>query len=169
MAPARILLLFDPNAQPQSWNERMARGEYAVLLSGAQPEPGGDVHDLASGRQPACVVFSSLTEAEEYCARCIAMDPTQRCRIYDHEGLGHAPLRELRGSAYKGDSEISARFRRWCGSILFFGGIGLFAMDWLSGFSMSWPGMLGARMLPAGLVLLIIEAVIVIEARRQAR
>jgi hypothetical protein len=170
MAPARILLLFDPNAQPQSWNERMARGEYAVLLSGAQPEPGGAVDDLASGRQPACVVFSSLAEAEEYCARCITADPTQRCRIYDHEGLGHAPVGELRGEGYKGDSEISARFRRWCGSILFFGGIGLFAMDWLSGFSMSWPGMLGARMLPAGLVLLIIEAVIVIEARRrQAR
>lgn len=169
MAPARILLLFDLNAQPQSWNERMAPGEYAVLFSGAQPVVSGDIEDLAAGREPACVVFTSLAGAEEYCARCIETDPTQRCRIYDHEGLAHAPVRELRGAKYKGESEISARFRRWCGSILFFGGVGLFAMDWLSGFSMSWPGMLGTRMFPVGLVLLVIEAVVVIEARRARR
>ena len=45
-------------------------------------------------------------------------------------------------------------------------GLGLFAMDWISGFRMSWPGMLGSKMFPAGLVLLVIELVIVLEARR---
>lgn len=29
----RTILLFDPLAQPQSWNERMLPGEYAVLYS----------------------------------------------------------------------------------------------------------------------------------------
>jgi len=169
MAPARILLLFDPNAQPQSWNERMVPGEYAVLFSRAQPLPSSQIEYLASGEEPACAVFSSLVEAEEYSARCIERDPTQRCRIYDHDGLGKAPVRELRGAEFKGEPEISARFRRWCGSILFFGGIGLFAMDWLSGFSMNWPGMLGSRMFPVGLVLLVIEAVVLIEARRARR
>jgi hypothetical protein len=165
----RTLLLFDPNATPQSWNERMSPGEYAVLFSGPQPLPEGDPEDLMSGREPACVIFTSLAEAEQFAAHSVERDSTIRCRVYDHEGLAHAPVRELRGGAYKGESEITARFRRWCGSILFFGGIGLFAMDWVSGFRMSWPGMLGSRMFPAGLVLLVIELVIVIEARRVKR
>src|SRR5579871_6187207 len=31
MSEPRVLLLFDPEARPQNWNERMSPGEYAVL------------------------------------------------------------------------------------------------------------------------------------------
>ena len=93
--------------------------------------------------------------------------PTLRCRIYNHEGLGREPVREIRGAEYKGESEISARFRRWAGSVLFFGGLGLTILDWSTDFDLGWPAMIGTRMLPVGLILLVIELALVIEARRK--
>jgi hypothetical protein len=167
MAQSRTLLLFDPNAQPQCWNERMTSAEYAVLYSG-QPipshHPGG-----TPATAPTCTVFSSLAEAEEHAAQQVALIPSLRCRIYDHQGLAVQPIREIRGNQYKGDSEISARFRRWAGSILFFGGLALVVVDWSSDFSLSWPATIGVRMFPVGLVLLVTELVIVITARRAHR
>ena len=154
MAQSRTLLLFDPNAQPQSWNERMTPSEYAVLSS-------------TSGS--SCTVFSNLADAEEYATQQVALTPSLRCRIYDHQGLAIQPIREIRGSEHKGDSEISARFRRWVGSILFFGGLALLLLDWSSNFNLTWPATIGIRLIPAGLVLLVTELVIIITARRAHR
>jgi hypothetical protein len=165
MAQSRTLLLFDPTAQPQCWNERMTPGEYAVLYSGAQP----DDQDTFPPGGPSCTVFPSLAEAEEHAAQQVALVPTLRCRIYDHHGLGHNPIREIRGSQYKGDSEISARFRRWFGSCLFLTGIALVILDWSRNFDLSWPATVGIRMIPVGLILLLTELVIVITARRDKR
>ena len=168
MAQSRTLLLFDPNAQPQCWNERMSATEYAVLYSGIQPIPSGHSDDApVSG--PSCTVFSTLSEAEEYADQQVALIPTLRCRIYDHHGLAVQPIREIRGSQHKGESEISARFRRWTGSILFFGGLALVVLDWTNDFELSWPATIGIRMFPVGLVLLVTELVIVITARRAHR
>ena len=158
MDRGRTLLLFDPAAQPQSWNERMTPGEFAVLYSGAV----SGAPDVAT-----CEIFPSLSEAEEYAARQTALFPALRCRIYDHHGLAGQPVREIRGSQFIGESEISGRFRRWAGSLLFFGGIALFAMDWRAGFSLSWPAMLGVRMMPVGLFLLVVELMIFVSARRK--
>jgi hypothetical protein len=166
MAPSRTLLLFDPNAQPQCWNERMTPSEYAVLYSSILPVPSNH-QDGISG--PYCTIFSTLAQAEEYATRQVALIPTLRCRIYDHQGLAVQPIREIRGTHYKGESEISARFRRWAGSILFFGGLALVLLDWSSDFNLSWPATIGVRMFPAGLVLLVTELVIVITARRAHR
>jgi hypothetical protein len=159
MSPPRTLPLFDPHAQPQSWNERMAPGEYAVLYSLNQAAASG----------PTCTIFPTLPEAEQHAAEQVALQPTLRCRIYDHQGLGQQPLRELRGAEYKGESEITARFRRWGGSAFFFGGLALFALDAMSGSSLTWPGILAARMLPVGIALLAMELGIVLEARRKSR
>jgi hypothetical protein len=139
----------------------MAPGEYAILYSsfkGDGPSAG-----------PICSVFSSLADAKKYAAEQVALDPTLRCRIYDHEGLAKAPIHEIRGSEYKGESEMSARFRRWAGSGLFFGGLILTIVDWSTGFSLSWPAMIGTRMLPVGLFLLFTELMIVLEAKRKHR
>ena len=168
MPQSRTLLLFDPNAQPQSWNERMTSTEYAVLSSGIQPL-SSDAHDPTPLNGPYCTVFSSLAEAEEYATRQVELVPTLRCRIYDRHGLAIQPVREIRGTQHKGDSEISARFRRWAGSILFFGGLALVALDWSNDFNLSWPATIGMRLFPAGLILLLTELVIVITARRSHR
>lgn len=168
MPQSRTLLLFDPNAQPQSWNERMTPTEYAVLYSGSQPL-SANPHDGKPTSGPYCTVFSTLTEAEDYATQQTALIPTLRCRIYDHRGLAIQPTREIRGSQHKGDSEITARFRRWAGSLLFFGGLALVILDWSTDFKLSWPATIGIRLFPAGLVLLITELVIVITARRAHR
>jgi len=146
----------------------MTSTEYAVLYSGTQPIPT-DSQDGTRLSGPVCTVFSTLAEAEAYATQQVALIPTLRCRIYDHQGLAVQPIREIRGSQHKGDSEITARFRRWAGSILFFGGLALVALDWSLDFRLSWPATIGVRMFPVGLVLLVTELVIVITARRARR
>jgi hypothetical protein len=155
MGSSRVLPLFDEKVQPASWNERMTPGEYAVHYS---------EHDGL----PTCTVFGSLAEAEAHAKEQIAQRPTLRCRIYDHQGFVGKPILELRGESYKGDSEMSPRFRRWAGSILFFGGALLILLDWSHDFSLSWPAMIGIRMIIPGLFLLLTEVLIVIYARMKS-
>src|SRR5258705_11800486 len=107
MAQSRTLLLFDPNAQPQCWNERMTSTEYAVLYSGIQPLPS-DHRDGTPTSGPYCTVFNTLAEAEEHATHQVALIPTLRCLIYDHQGLAVQPVREIRASQYKGQTETSA-------------------------------------------------------------
>ncbi|WP_255551174.1 hypothetical protein [Granulicella sp. dw_53] len=161
MSQSRTLPLLDLKAQPQSWNERMAPGEYAVLYSGL---PEGSSLDSIS-----CTVFGSLAEAETYAKEQVGIYPGLRCRIYDHHGFGSQPVREIRGKEHKNESEISARLRRWAGTGLFVGGAVLIVVDWVADFNLLWPAMLGMRMMPVGLILLLTELVIVIEARRKQR
>jgi hypothetical protein len=156
MSPSRTLPLFDPAHQPASWNERMAPGEYAIHYSSSEQDGPG----------PICTVVSSLPEAEAHADTHIQLHPNQRCRIYDHTGFIGAPIRELKGAQYQGDRDLSPRFRRWTGSILFFGGLALTAFDWSTDFRLSWPGLIGSRLIIPGLILLVTEAVIVLLARR---
>jgi hypothetical protein len=167
MNEPRTLLLFDPGARPQGWNERMKPGEYAILYSSLRL--GSDAENSAAMREPFCSVFSTLADAEEYAAQQVALLPTLGCRIYDHTGLGRQPIREIRGVEYKGEEEISPRFRRWWGYGLFFGGMVLLVVDWRAGFGLLWPAMFATRMMPIGLLLLVTELVICIEARRKKR
>jgi hypothetical protein len=165
MTRQRTLLLFDPAAKPQVWNERMHPGEFAVLPS-FQPEAPPRVTSYLRAA-PSCTVFANLADAEQFANHQVLTYPTLRCRIYDHDGLGREPIREIHGKEHRRESEISAPFRRWCGSLLFFGGLALIVLDWTSDFRLTWPATLGVRAFPAGLILLVTELVIVWEARRK--
>jgi hypothetical protein len=158
MSRPRTLSLFDETVQPSSWNERMTAGEYAIHYS--------DFSGF-SGNTPSCTVFGSLAEALAYASDQISHRPTLRCRIYDSQGFIGKPIRELRGSSYKGENDLSPRFRRWGGSVLFLGGLLLIVLDWMHDFTLSWPAMIGMRMIFPGLALLITEIVIVFYARRK--
>jgi hypothetical protein len=161
----RTLLLFDAGARPQGWNERMKPGEYAILYSSLRLAS----ENSAAMREPFCSVFSTLADAEEYATQQVALLPTLSCRIYDHHGLGRPPIREIRGSQYKGEAEMSPRFRRWWGYGLFLGGLVLLVVDWRADFGLLWPAMFATRMMPVGLLLLVTELVIFIEVRRKKR
>jgi hypothetical protein len=161
MSQPRYLLLFDPYVVPHSWNERMAPGEYAVFYSSYELSP-----ESVSGA-PYCTVFATLAEAEAYANKEVERSKMLRCRIYGAGGLGGDPVREVRGTAHRGECEISAGFRRWCGSILFFGGLGLIVFDWSSDFRLTWPATVGARAFPVGLILLLTEAIILYVNRRK--
>ena len=132
----------------------MIPGEYAIHYS----------HSKHAA--PSCTVVASLAGAEQYAAQQIALDPTLRCRIYDHRGFVGAPIREIRGQQYVPESEITPRFRRWAGSILFFGGLILTIIDWIDDFKLGWPAMIGTRMIIPGFILLFIEAMIVLQSKR---
>jgi hypothetical protein len=161
MDQPRTLLLFDAGARPQGWNERMKLGEYAILYSSLRL--GSDAENSVAMREPFCSVFSTVADAEEYAAQQVALMPTLGCRIY---GLGRQPIREICGSGYKGEEEMSPRFRRWWGYGLFLGGMVLLVIDWRADFGLLWPAMFATRMMPIGLLLLVTELVIFIEARR---
>jgi hypothetical protein len=165
MDQPRTLLLFDAGARPQGWNERMKLGEYAILYSSLRL--GSDAENSVAMREPFCSVFSTVADAEEYAAQQVALMPTLGCRIYDHHGLGRQPIREICGSGYKGEEEMSPRFRRWWGYGLFLGGMVLLVIDWRADFGLLWPAMFATRMMPIGLLLLVTELVIFIEARRK--
>lgn len=178
----RTLPLFDPDTRPQSWNERMVDGEFAVLYSGNPiplPPSPNDIevpNEQASVERsdtpqyiPYCVVFPSLATAEAFVTQQVALCPRLRCRIYDRHGLANPPLRELAGAEFKHESDLSPRLRRWIGSILLFGGMLLFAVDWLANFRFGWPSMVGSRMIPTGLVLLFIDAGILLNRAQRRR
>lgn len=160
MGPLRTLPLFDDGTQPSSWNERMATGEYAVHYSNFDDSPGS---------APFCTVFATLEEAEAYAKGQVAARPELRCRIYDHQGLVGAPIREFAGADYRGDGGISARSRRWLGSVLFVAGLILIGMDWTHDFRLTWPATIGTRLLIPGVILLVTEAIVVLHARRKSQ
>jgi hypothetical protein len=138
----------------------MTLGEYAVHYSSFEG---------LSNVTPYCTVFGDLKEAEENAREQVARRPDLRCTIYDHQGLVGAPLRDIRGSEFKGDSDISPRLRRWGGLILFFGGLVLVVIDWSVDFRLTWPGTVGSRMLIPGLILLLTDVVFVVNARLARR
>jgi hypothetical protein len=164
----RTLPLFDPHSLPQSWNERMADGEFAVLYSGnpiPQPLSLNDSHSS----KPYCVVFPALATAEDFAAQQVALYPGLRCCIYDHHGFANPLLRELTGAQFKHESDLSPRLRRWIGIILLFGGMLLFAIDWIADFRFGWSSMVGSRMIPTGLVLLFIDVGILLNPAQRRR
>jgi hypothetical protein len=157
MSLPSALPLYDPAASPASWNERMAPGEYAVLDS-----------TFDAGVTPFCAVFPSRAEAIAYAKERVAGKRSIRCRVYDHHGFGNAPLKEFRGAEHKGESELTQRFRRVTGSILFFGGMGLTLWDWCwHDWGLQWPAMIGTRMILPGLSLLIVEGWMMYYARQK--
>jgi hypothetical protein len=109
MIHLRTVPLFDPGAQPASWNEHMSPGEYAVHYSSFDKD--------ARGIGPSCTILGSLEDAEEYAKAQVMLNPELRCKIYVDRGFVGPPILEVCGQRYEGESEISPRFRRWFGSL----------------------------------------------------
>jgi len=138
----------------------MVPGEYAVHYS-----------SFPAGRysEPYCTVLGSLEDAVTHAQQQVKGRPDLRCTIYDNEGFVGAPLKDIRGSEFKDKGELSPRFRRWAGSILFFAGLILTVIDWRSDFALSWPAMIGTRIIVPGFGLLFIEAMVLLNARRERK
>jgi hypothetical protein len=152
----RRVKLFDAAASPPSWNERMVPGEYAVHYSNFGPDHVG---------APYCDVFPTLHAAGLYATDATLQRTDLRCQIYDHHGMVGAPIREIRGAHFKGETDLG-RFRRWGGGILFIGGAILTGVDWAADFRFGWPAMIGTRMLLPGLILLVTEGLLILHTRQ---
>jgi hypothetical protein len=97
MIRPRTVPLFDPDAQPASWNERMSHGEYAVHYS--------SFDQVAREIGPSCTVLGSLEGAEEYAKAQVMLNPELRCRIYDDRGFVDRP------SSKSADSDTKERVK----------------------------------------------------------
>ncbi|HMG02319.1 MAG TPA: hypothetical protein VK596_04250 [Edaphobacter sp.] len=159
MTAPRQLPLYDAGHKPETWNERMVPGEYAVHYA---------KFELDTPDAPYCTVFGSLQDAVTYAQEQVTKRTDLRCALYDHHGLIGPPVRDIRGRDFK-ENEISARFRRWVGSILFFGGSILTIVDWAKDFRFLWPSALGTRMLMPGFALLFMEAMVLLHKRLSRR
>jgi hypothetical protein len=153
---AKWVPIYDAAAGAGSWNERMAAGEYAVHFS----QSIGDVDSRS------CAILPSLTEAESFAREQVLLHPTLQCRVFDHQGFIGPPAMEIAGKAYRGHNDITPRFRRWVGSLLFCSGSILFVTDWVANFRFDWPSVLGSRLMIPGLILLVTEALVMLHNRR---
>jgi len=137
----------------------MEAGEYAVHYSSFPAEYTG---------APYCDVFPSLADAEAYANGYVSLHTDVRCRVYDPHGMVGAPLFEVPGKSYKGESNLS-QFRRWVGGVLFVVGSILFAVDVVEDYRLLWPSTIGSRMLIPGALLLLTEGLVVLTARHNAK
>lgn len=143
----------------------MAESEFAVLFTGDRPF---EVEGVETPDAPFCVVAESRDDAEAFARAQVVEYPQMIARIYDRRGMVGAPLAEFAG-AKANRSEISAKFRRWAGGGLFGAGVLLGAAELISGMRINWAGMLAARLVPVGVVLLLTEFGIVMGARREQK
>ncbi len=147
--------LLNPVTQ-RSWHEEMHPGQFAVHLS------------QETGTVPTCALCDTWEEAEQYACEEVEQRPTVRCRLYDDRGFVGAPLLEVTGRAFKGERDLSPRVRRWIGVGMLAVGLILCAIDWSTDFRLSWPGLVGSRLLIPGLVLLVTEGLVLLHAHQKA-
>jgi hypothetical protein len=156
----RKLPLYDDNLEAGTWHERMVPGEFAVHYSSFLAKDYDGLY---------CSVLSSLDDAVAHAQQQVRERTALQCLIYDHQGFVGAPLRDIRGTAFKDKKSLSPRFRRWVGAILFLAGLILMIIDWRTDFELMWPGMVGSRIIVPGFALLLMDAIITIYQRRRTR
>ncbi len=159
MYPFRTVPIFEARAQPQSWSDRMQPGEFAVMLAdvrtGSPCLPDGTpVLDVNAA---PVLLFGSFADAELWSKSKVASQPEMRCRIYDRSGMAGQPV-EIRDPRYQRNDGFSRVTSMRIGIGLLGAGLALFAAEFLSDFRLSWAAMIGARLLPVGLLLLVTEA-----------
>ena len=91
-----------------------------------------------------------------------------RCRVYDAHGNVGAPVFEIAGKDFKGETDLS-RFRRWVGGICFIVGSILTLIDVSQNYRLMWPSTIGTRMLVPGAILLVPEGLVMLTARHNAK
>lgn len=143
----------------------MSAGEFAVLFANCRPT------EIDAALGPVAVIFSSLNDAIGYAETETKKAPRLRCSIYDESGMGGPPVRVIAGARGADTSFLSSRFRLWAGSACLATGIALSAAEMLSGMTLTWAGLLAARIGPAGAILLLTEAGVRLSNRvkKQAR
>ena len=129
----------------------MRADEFAVLFANLQPI------NLGKTLGPVAVVFATCDKAKAYAHMQIAKEPRLRCTIYDSRGMGAPPLAVIAGAQGADTNFISSKFRLWGGGVCLSIGVALGLAEWLSGMSLTWPGLIAARIGPVGALLLLME------------
>ena len=152
----RSLPIFDEDAHPPVWSDRMTLGEYAVLCedarTGASKQPDNTRPPNDSGQ--ICTLFDSRQEAEDFARDRVDTYATMRCLVFDHEGRGRPPLLTVYRPEFAPRGEIGPAFRRWVGGICLVSGLGCAAWEIAHDYATIWAGTLAIRLLPIAAVCL---------------
>lgn len=112
------IAIYDRSRKPSNWMDLIQPTQYAVFLrdaetgaemisNGRYPEPG-DVH--------SCLIFDSLTEAQQFCRQKVEQIPKLRCDLFDSHGRANPPVTIIVNSLHQHrlDSPPKAqRMIRW--------------------------------------------------------
>ena len=158
MEALRTVPVFDARSMPQSWNARMQPGEYAVMVADARTgSPVGlDGSPVLDVNAAEVFVFANVGDAEAWGRAQVHRIPELRCRIYDHHGLADQPL-EIKDPRYQKHDGFSRKTSLRIGLGLVGTGVTLCVAEWISDFHLSWAAMVGTRLLPVGLLLLVTD------------
>ena len=150
------IVLYDPNRVPPDWMALICPGQYAAFLtdveSSAPVRPDGSL--VKSATDHFCLLFDSLSEAENYCCQAVKKVPRLKCELFDSEGRLNAPVAVFVNPEYAHKIDTEARARRlvrW-GVALSATALAFFAYAWWAGFSnVWWPVLVGINLFFAGL------------------
>lgn len=155
---SKVVLVYDPNRDPQEWNELLNGSQVAVFVEDAHRElPLG-------GSEPTCEIFDDLQAAEEHCKHLTERDPTLRCLVFDRNGRGGDPLATYESPKFR-TRELTVRFRRWSAAAMITAAVLLIWLDWRSDFERMWPSVLAWKFVTTALVFITWEAVLIVQRR----
>jgi len=143
------LKLYDPTRKPTEWTGLVHDGQYAVFHSDIATDiertPEGNY--LQPGEDSTCLVFDSLTEAENYCEIKVEQISNLRCDIYDHTGKSKPPM-----LTYVNKIHLNAPTRRanW-GWTLVAASLPFFWIAWFYHGTQVIPMVIGVNLVLAGL------------------
>lgn len=117
------LRLFDPSRTPTNWTEIIRSGQYVAFAktfdTGAPCDADGRPFPDASAA--TCLLFESLSEAEDFCRHQVERAPGVRFEIFDSKGRANPPLLVIvhpaRVAALEGNPR-GMRLRTWGAALL---------------------------------------------------
>jgi hypothetical protein len=134
------IAVYDRNRKPSNWMQLIQPSQYVVFLSdaatGAEMTSDGRYPDL--GDVPRCLIFDSLTDAEQFCRQRVEQIPNLRCDLFDNHGRANPPVTTFVSPLHQHrlDSPAKAqRMMRWglagvAASLLLFGLAWMRKGDW---------------------------------------
>lgn len=154
--------VYDSHRMPQNWSELLRANQVAVFQQDADTGVAINSEGGISARNPKCLIFDSLDDAQGYCRDRSACTPGIQLAIFDWRGRGVEPL-AIFGEAKGGDQELGSPFRRAVAIVCVAASLLLIWFDWRVDFDRQWPSILASKLLVTGAVLLVWELTLLAE------
>lgn len=172
----QILKLYDPERTPPNWVDIVRSTQFVAFCSDVQSGGTTDAEGkpFASAAAATCLVFESLTDAQQFCEARVVEIPSVRFEVFDARGRVESPLLVVVNPAHAAALEGSAsgiRLRKWIALAMFAAAPPLIWYDFaMTRGSMVLPSFLAVSMIVMALRLLFMNmAVREAERTRRAR
>jgi hypothetical protein len=167
----RTVPIFEDNAHPPVWSDRMMAGDFAVLCedarTGAAKQRDNTLAPTAGSH--ICTIFDSRQAAEDFARERVSVYPGMRCVVFDHEGRAKPPLLIVNRPEFAPRGEIGPAFRRWVGGTCLVAGLACGGWEIAHDYATIWAGAFAIRLLPVGAICLGTELVLWVQAKRSGK